>query len=370
MKKNNFLHIMRNDKFNHPFIKMINNNFDKEEHKFIIIDGLKEKEPYAEKNVKRYITCGRKYNKILKIIFFLIQLPVLYGLLFFNCKKSKKIYFHGLFEPRIIIFLFIFRKFLKKSDWIVWGGDLYCYKKRNYNSFLKKLWYKIEEHVKKNIAYVNTLAPEDYNVAKEYYNIKGKYKRALYMLEEDFLSFKLSKTQEKTEVYIQIGNSADPSNNHYDILNSLEKFKDKNIKIFAVLSYGDKEYAKKVNEYGKNIFGNKFVGMLDFLSKEEYWQYMSKIDILIFNHKRQQGLANIFIASYFEKKIYIRDDISSWNYLVSDIGLKLNSYALIENQTFNEFRNNNSRGNKKIYLNTVGSIDYFRKIWERNFNEV
>lgn len=66
-------------------------------------------------------------------------------------------------------------------------------------------------------------------------------------------------SEKKEELHIQIGNSADSSNNHFEILNKLEKFKNKNIKLFCILSYGDKIYAEKVIKYGEKIFKEKFI---------------------------------------------------------------------------------------------------------------
>ena len=281
------------------------------------------------------------------------------------------------------MFLFIFRIFLKKSNWIIWGGDLYCYEQRR-KGLKFFLWYKIENYVKRNFAYINTLVPQDYEIAKKYYKVKGKYKKAQYILNNNeieplcrmqymgknsskFINALISKKKE--DIYIQIGNSANSSNNHFEILDMLKKFKNEKIKIFCILSYGgNKSYVLKVNEYGIKYFGNKFIGIFDFIPINEYWYYLQNIDILVFNQKRQQGLGNIFMLSYFEKKIYLRNDISSWSYLVNDLKLKINSYENIKNETFEEFIKNNSNGNKDKILSTVYSDKYVKNIWEDNFN--
>ena len=138
-----YLHIMRNDKFINPFIDFINKNFSKEKNTFFIIDGLETIKVVNEKNVEWYISKGRKLKGILKKIVLFLQLPILYIKLFNYCRKCEKIYLHGLFDPRITTFLYIFRFFLKKSYWIMWGGDLYSYNDRKKKSF----FYKIEDYV-------------------------------------------------------------------------------------------------------------------------------------------------------------------------------------------------------------------------------
>ncbi len=42
-----------------------------------------------------------------------------------------------------------------------------------------------------------------------------------------------------------MGNSANPTNNHIEVLNKLLKFKDEDIEIIAPLSYGEKSGLKK-----------------------------------------------------------------------------------------------------------------------------
>lgn len=370
------LHIMFNEKFILSYIKFINNKFNEKDHKFCIINGLpKEKMPIPNYSNVEYIRFLNEKNIFFKI---LKEIIPLYYILFQRLKKSEQIYFHGLFDKKIILFLFIFRIFLKKSNWIIWGGDLYCYEERR-KGLKFFLWYKIENYVKRNFAYINTLVPQDYEIAKKYYNVKGKYKKAQYILNnneiEPLCRMQDSKfinaliPEKKEEIYIQIGNSANSSNNHFEILDMLKKFKNEKIKIFCILSYaGNKSYVLKVNEYGIKHFGNKFIGIFDFIPINEYWSYLQNIDILIFNQKRQQGLGNIFMLSYFEKKIYLRNDISSWPYLVDELKLKINSYENIKNETFEEFIKNNSNGNKDKILSTVYSDKYVKNIWEDNFN--
>ena len=347
---------MPNEKFIDPYIEFIKNNFNFDEHKFFIIDGVSD-EKLKIPNYENVYFYKSNYNKN-KII----QILELFKILYKSLKQGEKIYFHSLFNKKIILFLFVFRNFLKRSNWIIWGGDLYCYEKRK--RYLKNFfWYKIEDYVKKNFAHISTLVPEDYEIAKKYYKVKGKNQMAIYPFDLDIEFFNNLSAEIKNNVYIQVGNSADPSNNHFEILDILKKYKNENIKIFCILSYGDKEYAKKINDYGKKFFGKKFIGIFDYMSFKEYCQYLKNIDILIFNHKRQQGLGNIFMLSYFEKKIYIRNDISSWNYLTKDLGLKLNSYENIKRETFKKFIKNNCKGNKEKVLKTYFSSKYISQIW-------
>ena len=359
MKKEYILHVMHNDKFNNDFIRFINKNFEKQDHIFFIMYGSSP-EKLSIKFFSNVTFYKKKYKiKILELLnIFIVMLKA--------CKKAHKIYFHGLFGKYKILFLFFFRNYLKYSNWIIWGGDLYCYEKRK-KDLKYKIWYYVEDYVKKNIGYISTLVPEDYEIAKKYYKVNGKYQKALYPFNNDFKYIESLIAGPKDEIYIQIGNSADPSNNHFEIIDLLSKFKSEKIRIYAILSYGDSIYAQKVNKYGKEIFGDKFIGIFDFMSIDKYWSYIKDIDILIFNHKRQQGLGNITMLSYLEKKVYLRKEISSWSYLTKDLKLELNSFEEIESQDFQEFVTNNAKGNRKKILATVFSNEYGKKMWEENF---
>lgn len=85
-----YLHLFRNEKFIKPYIEFVNENFDKNEHKFLIIDGAREKdiEIPTDKNVKKYVSKGREYKGIIKKVFLILQLPILYLKLFSYCKKK------------------------------------------------------------------------------------------------------------------------------------------------------------------------------------------------------------------------------------------------------------------------------------------
>ena len=64
---------------------------------------------------------------------------------------------------------------------------------------------------------------------------------------------------------ILLGNSADPSNNHKEVLDKLRSYATENIRIYCPLSYGDRKYAQIVSDYGRLMFGEKFLALRDFM---------------------------------------------------------------------------------------------------------
>ena len=85
------------------------------------------------------------------------------------------------------------------------------------------------------------------------------------------------------------------------------KFKNEDIQIYVPLSYGDKDYAKKVIDYGKSLFGDKFIGITEFIPYNEYICFLKNIDIAVFNHQRQQAMGNTINLLAMGKKVYFRE---------------------------------------------------------------
>jgi 4-alpha-L-fucosyltransferase (fuc4NAc transferase) len=365
-----YLHIMHNDKFIAPYIDYIDKNFDSNEHLFLIIGGVSQDKitiPSRE-NIKNIMIKFKTQNKYWKYLIYLIKLPYFYIQLlnFFRKVKAEKIFFHGLFDVRLIPFLYVFKGFLKKSYWIIWGGDLYCYQNRKKN-FIKKLYYKLEDYVKGNFWGYITLNKGDYRLAQQYYGAHGKnYVNQLYptTLYKD-MKFKEFRKEEEI-INIQIGNSANPSNNHYEILDKLFKIKGNNeIKIFCILSYGGtKKYVKSIIEYGDKLFGKDFIPIVEFMNFEEYLKYVNNIDIIIFAHKRQQGVGNLTAFLSMKKTIVLRSDVTTYKSYLEN-GIKVKSFENLDN--LEKFDEKILEDNKEI-AKTIYSLEVFTKSWKEIFN--
>lgn len=186
------------------------------------------------------------------------------------------------------------------------------------------------------------------DLARKWYGAKGEYHECLMYLSNTYKALDVPNTQ-SDKINIQIGNSADPSNNHIEILDKLLLFKDKNIRIYAPLSYGDKAHAKKVISKGKELFGDKFIALTGFIPFEEYLQFLGSIDIAIFNHKRQQAMGNTITLLGLGKTVFIRSDTTQWQ-LFKDKNIEvLNTLSFELNYI------------KDLEKNIKNTADYFSK---------
>lgn len=346
------IHLMLASIHTREYIKFIKDNFEENTHSFII---------YAENNPHKIEFNNDSKTKVINSKNELIKFYL------FNkeLKKAKKIIIHGFYWPYLGLYYFIYTKLLKKSCWVMWGADLHIIKKRTTKNIPKKMYYLIENYIKKNMGNILYLTKDDYKLAKNYYGVKGKGIQVAYTngLDLNKIEQLKSKKLEKEEIFIQIGNSASPENNHIEIIDKLKPYKDRKIKIFVPLSYeGDDEYKERVIKYGQGIFREKFIPLFNFLEFDDYIKYLSKIDILVFNHNRQQGLGNIFLAAYMNKKIYLKKNGACWNYLKNDLEIKVYDFEKFNIDLQLEINN------KKKISETIYSKEFIKKLWMTGFN--
>lgn len=294
-------HIASNSTFIIGLIQFIKENFNSEEHNFFLTVG-DSKDTATIKGYKNVAlsssSTSGKFSHYLEIVYAMYD--------------ADKIILHGLFNIRLVIILFANPWLLKKCYWIIWGGDLYTYQ-LNERTWKWKVKEFIRRPVIKNMGHLVTYIPGDVELARKWYSAKGKYHECLMYLSNTYKALDVPSTQTDT-INIQIGNSADSSNNHIEVLEKLLPFKDENIKLYAPLSYGDKSNAKKVIAKGKELFGDKFIALTDFVPFEEYLQFLGSIDIAIFNHRRQQAMGNTITLLGLGKTVFIRSDTTQWQF--------------------------------------------------------
>lgn len=223
---------------------------------------------------------------------------------------ADKIILHGLFDPRILLLLFLQPWLLKKCYWVVLGGDLYAY-----NATQKTLWWRFKELLRKvvirHIGHLVTYIDGDVALAQSWYGAKGKQHRCLMYPSNIFQDVVIPHVQSGC-LNVQVGNSADPSNEHLAAFEALAQQGEKAINVYAPLSYGEPAYAQSVVKAGRAAFGEHFFPLTEFMSFEQYLQFLASIDIAVFNHRRQQAMGNIITLLSLGVKVYMRRELSSW----------------------------------------------------------
>lgn len=231
---------------------------------------------------------------------------------------------------------------LSKSNWVIWGADLYSYQKPKH-SFRSKLIESMKQHVIERIGGLVTYLSEDVALARKWYKAKGEYIECL-MYPSNLFNVQELKINVQVYKSILVGNSADPSNNHIEIFKKLEKFKHENIIVYVPLAYGSKEYASHVISEGEKIFGDRFVPLTNFMAFDDYMKFLQGIHIAIFAHRRQQGMGNTISLLGMGKKVVIRKQVSQWSFF-KELGITVFDFEGLDLELM---KVDNSEKNKKL----------------------
>lgn len=296
---------------------------------------------------------------------------------------SKKIYNMYLKDADLIIisgfffwkemYPFIRHSIFKKTYIHLWGGDFYCLKSNK--SFKERVINRIKKYLLSNAGGVINLISNDYIELCKYCTPKGKHFLAPMCgdgtAQELVSSLRLSE-KSRNPISIIVGNSATETNQHFDILKGLSRFKDENIEIVCPLSYGCTEYADSVIQFGTKIFGNKFVPLLKYMDKKMYYEYIAKSCVAVFNNNRQQAMGNINAALGLGCKVYIRSDAPMWEEYYKKRKYEVFKVEDIDSMTFDEFvriSDEQIAANQKRYIK---SSDYnvFVKQWTDVFESM
>lgn len=283
------LHIYVSDKFIPPYVSFIDTNFPKEEH-IHFIDNSNNRYHFEE-SFNRVIVDKLNFLNLFKLQSLFV--------------KADKVIIHGLLWGRIVRFLVLNYKSLKKCYWVIWGGDLYSYTNRH-KKLSKRLMHHVRCFVISRLGHFITYLPGDYERAQKWYGADGEYHECLAYLSNVFkpTAHVLSKSESKDIKNVLLGNSATTSNRHSEALKLLLPFKGA-IRIYTPLTYGNKRYARQVIDEGNSLFGANFIPLTEHLPLEEYYRLLAEIDLVIFNHDRQQGMGNLIQLLALGKKVFI-----------------------------------------------------------------
>lgn len=349
------LHIFRISQFTGGFFNAVRKWCINSEHIFwVYFNGLLtgDEEYLYEDNVQYILSVGHELRKPCIETWF---------------DTFDKIIFHGIFDASIIRFFADKDNLLDKLYLYFWGGDIPLVGCED-DKLLKKM---VVQRAKEII----TIIDSDYRKLKGIYQLTGQKIVLGYLNDQVALMEKLLNPISgrcHDEVYIQIGNSATETNAHIEILEILQKFKEENIRILMPLAYGDKEYAKKVTEYGKEIFGEKVLIISEYLPLEKYIaECISQIDIGIFAMDRQQALGNICMLGLNGSKLYFKRDSQLDDYFRSELKCEIYYIDDIKNQSFEEFRKMALEVKKKNAIAILGDIKPENRVkrWNTLFEE-
>ncbi len=102
-----------------------------------------------------------------------------------------------------------------------------------------------------------------------------------------------------------LGNSATASNNHADAFELLRGRLSEG-RLVVPLSYGNADYGARVAARGRELFGERFEPLQQWMSLADYNERIRRCGFVIMNHRRQQAVGNIGAALYKGATVYLR----------------------------------------------------------------
>lgn len=330
--KKRYLHLMYDSPYCEKIISLVNSNFSSDEHQFVIFGKRNLDLSYIEiKNIHNAEILDLEYD--LNILADYIE----------NCSK---ILIQYLFDVWCEVICRL--KVDKPIYWFLWGGDLYNYIDFDMHDsmtgkFLKQIGFGISSTVNKNsINYIFRKAAirkidkvgisfkEDFKSLKKNFITAGECIDYVFPNPVDYKKLNVFSKENKYEDLkrkfknvLLVGNSSNPSNNHIDILYQLEKIKNQSFCIIMPLSYGgDVVYVNEIVKLGKNLFGDRFIPLLEYMNSIEYGKLLSIVDSAIMSHNRPQAAGNINALIYLGKKVFMAEQSSFYLHL-KEIGVEI-----------------------------------------------
>jgi dTDP-N-acetylfucosamine:lipid II N-acetylfucosaminyltransferase len=143
--------------------------------------------------------------------------------------------------------------------------------------------------------------PDDFDVMKARFpQFRGRYAQLNYA---DISSFTGRVADTRGDVLL--GNSAWPANNHLEALERLSTMDLQGRRVLTPLTYGDQRYRDRIVERGRELLGDSFDPLLEPLPFEQYLDRISRCDVVVMNHNRQQGLGNVGIGLYSGAHLFL-----------------------------------------------------------------
>ncbi|MHB1922491.1 MAG: TDP-N-acetylfucosamine:lipid II N-acetylfucosaminyltransferase family protein [Chitinophagaceae bacterium] len=263
--------------------------------------------------------------------------------------QYEVVYFHYLLPK----FIQVIKRFPNrvKFVWIFWGGDGFGHPDlfKNYlllqtqQFYLKNyfgVWnncssilslYKfifrkrIARNWKKVMASMDYFAhylENDYLVLKKEFSLEAEFIDFTYAYADHYGPDQNLFTSSVPRRNILLGNSGAETNNHLDalqLLSTLEMNADH--LIICPLSYSSpgSKYTREVVRLGQQIFGDRFIALVDFIPLVEYNKLVGECGTYFMPHTRTQAFGNVLYALSNGIKLYFYPENNLFKYL-KDLG--------------------------------------------------
>jgi dTDP-N-acetylfucosamine:lipid II N-acetylfucosaminyltransferase len=270
--------------------------------------------------------------------------------------KNSKVIFHD-FSNIVFPFFLYFFKYKINYSWVIWGWDLYILKNGGFKNNIKirsLRYFKNIYGFKQDFKFLSSIIKNNFNF-KEFV-----YAPPTWISDPKF-DYNII---QKKESIILVGHSASPENRHIECFDFINNSISEKFVITCILSYGgSEEYINNVIEKGYSLFGDNFNPILDFMSPNDFNQFLSKINFAFLFNKRQAAVGFIYSCLMKSIQIFMYKDSTPFEFL-SQRGVTLHDIEMLHKENleverevicknnFTEICKIYSKGNLKNYYNT------------------
>lgn len=312
-------HFVTHDKFTVGYMLFMKKCFSRYHHIFFTTDG-----PYRDQ------IAGMEDAFLIRNCAWCFSQPASLQIL----GKAEKVIYTGVFNRKILIYMP--KIILHKSYFHFWGGDFYSFRDpaENPQEAIERKVFR--ERLIQCGGIINLIEEEWPKMRKILHLPEDVPHFSAPMRGDPDQKIDFSKYVKQDHVLrITVGNSATKENRHLEAFEYLRHVQGPDVEISCPLSYGEPDYARKVIQAGRKIFGSRFRPITQFMPYEEYIQYLANCDVGIMNHNRQQAGGNIYLLLQLGKKVYI-DSSTSLAEAYRRRGVTLYDVHDIENENIEE----------------------------------
>lgn len=237
------------------------------------------------------------------------------------------------------------------------------------NSLRASLYVKL--HLKsalQRIDYFSGVFPYEIDMVKAKHTEFTAHSLDFYYGSKDFFIPEVPSIEIIHEKYnIIIGNSANITGNHLDVLETIKTVSfDKRAKIIIPLSYGGtSQYIHAVEKKAEELAPGQVVTLCAYLPLMDYLNLISNCRTAVFAHIRQQATDNIFMQLIYGARVFMSESSYAFKYLKS-IGIRI--YSLEKDlHLFNkEMSDADVMNNRTILSSLYSSSKLIERVYKIN----
>ncbi|MCR9944552.1 TDP-N-acetylfucosamine:lipid II N-acetylfucosaminyltransferase, partial [Vibrio owensii] len=150
--------------------------------------------------------------------------------------------------------------------------------------------------------YFSPVLKSEFDSFKKILNARFKYVEWNYGSQRTIIKNNVNLVKKELGTNVMVGNSLDPSNNHYDVLKRIDSNREH---IILPISYGGSKSYKSWLLNKLREHDCKTQKLEEFLDSSQYLDILTSCNVLVLNHIRQQGVGNVALALSLGITIYL-----------------------------------------------------------------